>query len=61
MIISELIKNLRLQSGLSIADAARQVEVERRTWQRYESGERDTPAGVVKLFCLLNGLEYPPK
>jgi predicted transcriptional regulator len=61
MLSPELIKNLRLQSGLSIADAAKQVEVERRTWQRYESGEREIPAGVVKLFCLINGLAYPPK
>jgi predicted transcriptional regulator len=55
------VQDLRAKASVSIADAAKQVEVERRTWQRYESGERDIPAGVVKLFCLLNGLEYPPK
>lgn len=57
----ESVKEMRTKAGISIADAAKQVEVDRRTWQRYESGDREIPAGVVKLFCLLNRIDYPPK
>jgi len=50
---SEL-KQLRNRCGLSIASAARQVEVNQRTWSRWEAGERKIPPSIVKLFKLLN-------
>jgi transcriptional regulator with XRE-family HTH domain len=54
------LKILRYDLGLSLADAARQVEVTPRTWARWESGERSVPRGVVKLFYMVNKLGDPP-
>ena len=56
----EEVKALRQSAGLSISQAARSVQITDRSWQRYESGERKAPAGLVELFCLKNGLPYPP-
>ena len=53
MIGTEL-KAWRNKLGLSLAQAARQVEVTPRTWARWESGERRIPGGAMKLFRLLN-------
>jgi DNA-binding XRE family transcriptional regulator len=54
----EQVKALREKSGLSVAEAARCVQIADRSWQRYESGERKIPEGIVELFCLKNGLKY---
>jgi DNA-binding transcriptional regulator YiaG len=51
---SEL-KKLRKKLGLSLAQAARQVEVSPRTWARWEATHQ-IPAGSLKLFEMLNGL-----
>jgi DNA-binding transcriptional regulator YiaG len=48
------LKRLRAQLGLSLAQAARQVEVNVRTWSRWEAGERRIPEAAVKLFKLVN-------
>ena len=50
---SEL-KKLRKTLGLSLAQAARQVEVAARTFARWESGVQNIPEGAVKLFKILN-------
>jgi DNA-binding transcriptional regulator YiaG len=50
---SEL-KLLRKKLGLSLAQAARQVEVSARTWARWEAGNQRIPEGAVKLFRILN-------
>lgn len=50
---SEL-KALRKRLGLSLSQAARQVEVSARTWARWESGVQRVPDGAVKLFLILN-------
>lgn len=55
----EDIKALRLKAELSISEAAKCVQISDRSWQRYESGDRKMPAGIVELFCLKNGLKYP--
>jgi transcriptional regulator with XRE-family HTH domain len=55
----EELKKLRYELGLSLAEAAKQVEVTPRTWARWESGERSIPNGAVKLFCLLNKVKTP--
>ena len=52
---SEL-KALRKSLGLSLAKAARQVEVSGRTWARWEVGGQRIPDGVVKLFRMVNGV-----
>lgn len=52
----EQLKKLRESVSLSAAAASRQVEVNLRTWQRWESGERRVPDTAVKLFKILNGL-----
>ena len=54
---SEL-KGLRKLLGLSLAQAARQVEVSVRTWARWETSER-VPEGAVKLFKIVNRLRKP--
>lgn len=53
------LRELRESLGLSVADAARQVAVNIRTWQRWESGDRSIPRGAIKLFCMVNGLGVP--
>ena len=52
------VKQVRQSLGLSVADAAKQVRIDRRSWQRYESGDRQPPDGLLELFCLKNGLDY---
>jgi DNA-binding transcriptional regulator YiaG len=54
---SEL-KGLRKRLGLSLAQAARQVEVSVRTWARWETSER-VPEGAIKLFKIVNRLRKP--
>ncbi len=54
------LKKLRKSLGLSLAQAAKQVEVSVRTWARWETSET-VPAGAVKLFKIQNGLEKPGK
>lgn len=54
------IKKIRLSVGLSVAAAARQVEVNPRTWARWEAGDREMPRGAIKLFYMLNDLGEPP-
>lgn len=51
------LKRLRKNLGLSIAKAARQVEVTPRTWARWEAGDSQLPEGAVKLFRIVNGLD----
>ena len=58
MITHERLKQLRSSMGLSVADAAKQVRIDRRSWQRYESGDRQPPDGLLELFCMKNGLDY---
>lgn len=51
------LKALRKELGLSLAKAARQVEVSPRTFARWESGVQNIPEGAIKLFLILNKLE----
>ena len=53
------VKELRLRAGASVHEAARCVQIADRSWQRYESGERKIPEGIVELFCIKNGIKYP--
>lgn len=55
----EELKALRNSLGLSVAQAARQVEVSVRAWNRWESGDYEIPPGVLKLFRIENGLQRP--
>lgn len=48
------LKQLRKALGLSLAQAARQVEVSVSTWCRWESGSQRIPEGAIKLFKILN-------
>lgn len=54
------LKALRKQLGLSLNEAARQVEVSPRTWARWEVSDKPPPSGV-KLFKIQNGLERAEK
>jgi len=49
---------LRELAGLSIAEAARTVQIAERSWRRYEAGERSIPPGLVELFCMKTGIDY---
>jgi len=51
------LKRKRKELNLSLAQAARQVEVSPRTWARWEAGDQEIPLGAVKLFKLLNNGE----
>jgi len=51
------LKKLRKELGLSLAQAARQVEVSPRTWARWEAGDQSIPDGAMKLFRILNKIE----
>ena len=51
------LKKLRKELGLSLAQAARQVEVSPRTWARWEAGDQSIPEGAMKLFRILNKIE----
>lgn len=51
------LKKLRKSLGLSLQQAARQVEVSPRTWARWEV--QGAPPGAEKLFKIVNGLEKP--
>lgn len=44
------VKEMRLKAGLSVSEAARIVLISDRSWQRYESGDRKIPPGLVELF-----------
>ena len=44
------IKAARERAGLSTTDAARLVHVSERNWRRWESGDRQMPAGAWELF-----------
>jgi len=57
--LPEEVKRMRKKAGLSIAQAARIVQIADRSWQRYESGDRKIPPGLVELFCLKTGIGYP--
>lgn len=48
------LKSLRVRFHLSVAKAARQVEVNPRNWTRWESGSRAVPDAIVKLFKMIN-------
>jgi len=51
------LKALRKTLGLSLAQAARQVEVSPRTFARWESGVQNIPEGAIKLFKILNKIK----
>lgn len=59
--IESSLKKLRQSLGLTIAQAAKQVEVGHRTWARWESGDQAIPAGYLRLFKLLNHVERVPR
>jgi DNA-binding transcriptional regulator YiaG len=50
----------REELGLSQSACAQQVHVNWRTWARWESGERKMPEAALHLWCLINGIPYPP-
>lgn len=53
------LKKLRKKLGLSLSQAAKQVEVTPRTWARWEVD--GAPPGAEKLFKIVNGLEKPKR
>ena len=50
---SEL-KKLRKSLNLSLAKAARQIEISPRSLARWESGVQKIPEGAIKLFKIVN-------
>jgi transcriptional regulator with XRE-family HTH domain len=66
MLDSEAVDRIKLKAhrkrlGLSLAEAAAQVEIAPRSWARYESGERRIPPSIVRLFCILNRIPQAPR
>ena len=56
----ENFKKLRLRTKLSPQKSAELVHISKRSWSRYEKGDRDVPEGIVHLFCLMTQITYPP-
>lgn len=59
------LKALRKSIGISVDEAAAQVFVKSRTWERYEANKKPIPGGVVELFRMknhqqLSAIETPP-
>ena len=59
------LKQIRERLGLTIAEAARSVHVDRRTWAAYEAphdrrSKRGISAGALALFCITHRLPFPP-
>lgn len=52
------LKALRMEQGDSITEAANKVHVSARSWQRYESGDRKIPEGVIHLYCIQSGIDF---
>lgn len=50
-------KAFRKSLKLSLAGAARQLEVSARTIARWEAGQQSIPLGAIKLFLMLNKIE----
>ena len=55
------LKTLREKLGLSVAQAAAQVHVSTRTWERWESGDRHLPETAAHLFSVVNRVKYQPE
>jgi hypothetical protein len=52
------LKALREAAGVPTAsDASALVLVNRRSWLRWENGDKPVPVGVIKRFCAITGLD----
>lgn len=57
------LRALRERTGLSQREAEESVRIidqGGRRWRRWENGEATPDEGLVELFCIRHGLEYPP-
>jgi cellulose biosynthesis protein BcsQ len=59
------LKQTRERLGLTIAEAAQSIHVDRRTWAAYEAprdrkSTRGISAGALALFCIKHRLPFPP-
>jgi len=66
LLTPEQVKKLRGRTGKTLADAAKDVHVSLRRWQGWEApknaaSHRIMPEALVELFCLKNGIKYPPR
>ncbi len=52
----EAVKAARTRSGLTQKAAGALVHSSMRTWQDWEAGARNMPAGKFELFCIKTGL-----
>lgn len=48
------IKTARLKAGMTQQEAADLMRVHRRTWQRWESGKRETYPAYLEMFPILS-------
>ena len=55
---AQIVSALRTKAQKTTEEAADQVFVSQRTWQRWESGGHAPILGLIKLFCILNGLDF---
>jgi transcriptional regulator with XRE-family HTH domain len=55
-----LLRELRLRSGHTQAEAAELCHVTRRAWQFWEAGDRAVDEAALHLYCLLVGVPYEP-
>lgn len=50
------VRAMREDAGLTQKEAAAEVYVDLRTWQKWEGAERTMPAGLWELFLLKTGV-----
>lgn len=53
------VKQARAKAGFTQEQAAADVHVSTRMWQKYESGESPIPFGHWELFLLKRGMLWP--
>jgi DNA-binding XRE family transcriptional regulator len=56
-----LLRELRLRTGHTQAEAARLVHAALRTWKHWEAGDVAVPETSLHLYCLLIGAPYTPR
>ena len=56
---AEKVKQARTKAGFTQEQAAADVHVSTRMWQKYESGDAQMPFGHWELFLLKRGMLWP--
>ncbi|WGL60036.1 helix-turn-helix transcriptional regulator [Pigmentibacter sp. JX0631] len=56
--ISNIVKILRKNAGLTQKEAAEILKIEQRSWERYEAGDRIPSIQNLELFCIKKNQDF---